>query len=338
MDRGRLVGSVVRKGTILKLERVLYRMAVVPLIAFLPASLAYKVACLRGDWCYWYDSCKRGEINRCLEEVLGDQLSPEARSRVTRDVFRLRSCQAVDVTRLLGKGQALARQVEIRGLEHIENALAAGKGAILCSAHFSSVDSCFSLIGTRGFPITVVGRWVKGNRAVENRSSIETFVSEFIHRKILQRHRHRPNIEPRPGKLGVAVQAATVLRNNELLGILLDPPVLAADRARAVPMKFLNGQALLLPGVVTIAQLIGTPVLMTFLLRSADWRHQVLQISPPVPVDGDPVAAFGNCLAVVEATIRKNPAHWVFWNSSDLVDLGLLSEKTTKVLAECRVV
>ena len=92
-------------------------------------------------------------------------------------------------------------------------------------------------------------------------------------------------------------------------------------------MDFLNGQARLIPGVTTIAQLTGTPVLMMFLRRSANWRHQVLEISPPMSMDGDTLTAFKRCLTVVETAIRQYPAHWHYWGKFALIDLGLLSEK-----------
>ena len=294
-------------------------------MAFLPAPLAYRVACLRGDWRYRLDTYAREGIMLGLKDVLGDQLNPAERARVTRNYFRLRSCEAIDVARLAGRGRALARLVEIRGLEHIEAALAAGKGAILASAHFGSFESCFSLIGAHGFPITVIGRLPsKFGRPIER------FFFQLLIRKPLEHHLHRSNIEPR-GQFDTAVQAAAILRQNELIGICLDPPVLPADCRRAVPMEFLNGQALLLPGAITIAQLTGASVLMTFMRRSADWRHQILEISPPMPLDDDTMTAFRRCLAVVEAAIRQDPAYWNFWYGlSNLFKLGLLPEKTIK--------
>ena len=93
-------------------------------------------------------------------------------------------------------------------------------------------------------------------------------------------------------------------------------------------MAFLGRQATLSPGVVTLARLTGAPVLMMFIHRSADYRHQVLDISPPVPMDGDMATAFGPCVAAIEAAIRTNPAGWVYWGeTSDLANLGLLSSR-----------
>ena len=190
----------------------------------------------------------------CLEGVLGDQLSPQVRAHITRDFFRLRSCEPVDVTHLAGKGRALARLMEIRGLEHIEAALVAGKGAILAGAHFGSFDSCFSLIDAQGFPITVIGRWL-----YRFGQPIERFFFQLLIQKPVEHHLHRPNIQPR-WQFDTAFQAAAILRKNELIGICLDAPVLSADRRRAVSMDLLNKQALLLPGAITIAQLMGALV------------------------------------------------------------------------------
>lgn len=294
-------------------------------MAFLPAPLAYILACLLGDWKYRRATNAREAIMLGLKEVLGDQLNPAERAQVTRKYFRLRHCEAIDKTRLAGRGRALARLVEVRGLEHIETALAAGKGAIIATLHVGSYDSCFSLIGAYGFPITVIGRvQSKFDRPIER-----FFFQRFI-RKPLKRHRHRPNIEPR-GQFDTAFQAAAILRKNELIGICLDAIVLPANRKHAVSIDFLNKQALLLPGAITIAQLTGAPVLMTFMRRAIDWRHQVLEISPPVPLDGDTLTNFRRFLAEGEAAIRQDPASWVYWHSPhDLVRLGLLPEETVK--------
>ena len=104
-----------------------------------------------------------------------------------------------------------------------------------------------------------------------------------------------------------------------------DAPPLDADQTHAIDVPFLGRQARLLPGVVTLARLTGAPVLMVFMYRLADYRHQVLEISPPVPVEGETATAFGRCVAAMDAAIRANPAHWVYWAiTDDLVSFGLL--------------
>jgi Kdo2-lipid IVA lauroyltransferase/acyltransferase len=304
-------------------ESVAYWLVVAPLAARLPASLAYRIACWRGDWCFRYRTGKRSQITGNLRRVLGDELGQQEAERLAREFFRMTSCEVIDVMRLRGRAWPLRKLVEIRGREHLDATLAAGKGAILCTAHFGSCNSAFSLLHASGYPLTAIGRtpW----KYATDVSSIERRLWDFLYARRLKRHRQRPNIEPWPGRFKVAVQAAVALRANEVVTISSDAPPLDADQARAVEMPFLGRKARLLPGVVSLAQLAGAPVLMMFVYRSADYHHQVLEISPPVSLEGDTVTAFGRCVAAINAAVERSPAEWVYWASTeDLSSLGLL--------------
>jgi hypothetical protein len=51
----------------------------------------------------------------------------------------------------------------------------------------------------------------------------------------------------------------------------------------------------------------------------------VLEISPPVLMQGKTATAFGRCVAAIETEIRTRPANWSYWASSDdLATMGLL--------------
>jgi len=306
-------------------ERVAYWTVTAPVLALLPAALGYRVACWRGDWLFRTEPAKRSDLASNLRLLLGDELSSDATQATVRDWFRLASCEALDVRRLRGNGKPLRRLVEIRGREHLEAALAGGKGALLCSGHFGSFDSGFSMLGASGFKVTTIGRWQ--HKYTVGLSGAERRFWNRVYTRPLERLRCRPNIEPWAGRVEVAAKAAAVLRANEVVTISIDVPPLEADRARAVEVPFLGGRATLLPGVVTLAKLTGAPVLMCFLYRSPDYRHQVLQISAPVPVDGEAGTAFGRCAAEVSAAVRTNPAHWQYLASTaDLADLGLIPQ------------
>jgi phosphatidylinositol dimannoside acyltransferase len=304
-------------------EGVAYWSAVAPAAARLPAGLGYRVACLRGDWEFRYRHGKRAELIGNLRQLIGDELSPDNAQRLARDWFRFASCEAIDVMRLRHRAGPLRRLVEIRGREHLDAALADGKGAILCSAHFGSYDSCYSLLGASGFPVTTIGRWQHNYTA--GMSSAERRFWDLVYARRLRRHRHRPNIEPWSGRITVAAQAAAILRANEVVTIAIDAPPLDKDLGRTAEVPFLGCQGRFLPGAVTLAQLTGAPVLMGFMYRTADYRHQVLEISAPVSMEGDMTAAFTRCVAEVSAAIRRSPAHWNYWASRvDLVGLGLI--------------
>jgi lauroyl/myristoyl acyltransferase len=301
-----------RAGRLLRnVEGAAYWAAAAPVLARLPAALGYRIACWRGDWLFRSQAGKRTELARNLRLVLGNELSPEAAQQVTREWYRLASCEAVDVKRLRHRARPLRRLIEIRGREHLEAALAAGKGAILCTAHFGSCSSGFSVLHASGFPVTAIGRWP--HHYMLGLSSAERWFWDRVYARPLRRDRQRPNIEPWPGRVEVAVRAAAALRANEVVTISIDSPPLDSERARAVEVPFLGRQVWLLPGAVVLAQVTGAPLLMGFLYRAADYRHQVWEISAPVPVEGETAMAFGRCAAEVSAAIRRSPAHWDFW-------------------------
>jgi len=304
-------------------EGVVYWLVVAPLAACLPASLAYRIACWRGDLCFRYRAEKRSDVVLNLGRVLGNEFSAGGAEGLAREFFRMQSCEAIDVMRLRGRARALGKLVEIRGREQLDAALAAGRGAILCTAHVGSFSSAFSLLHASGYPLTAIGRtyWNYG----ADTSRIERWLWDFACARRLLRHRQRPNIEPWPGRLQVAAQAAAALRANEVVAIASDAPPLEADQARAVNVSFLGRQATLLPGVMGLARLTGAPVLMMFIYRSPDRRHQFLEISPPVSTEGEVVKAFGRCVAAMDAAVRRSPAEWFYWaNTEDLSSLGLL--------------
>jgi Kdo2-lipid IVA lauroyltransferase/acyltransferase len=327
--RGRRTGRASRPGAV-RAERLLrgaegaaYWLVVAPLAARLPASLAYRIACWRGDWSSRYRTGKRSDVMRNLRLVLGDEVGQEEAEHLTREFFRMISCEVIDVMRLRGQAKSLGKLVEIRGREHLDAALAGGKGAILCSAHFGSAGCGFSLLHAGGVPVTSIGRAL--SYQMPGMSSAERRLWDFVCIRRLRRHRQRPGIDLQPGRVQGAAQAAVVLRANEVVTMSSDAPPVDADRARAVEVPFLGRQARLLPGVVALARLTGAPVLMVFMYRSADYRHQVLEISPPVPMEGEPAKVFGRCVAAMDAAIRTSPAQWVYWASTDdLASLGLL--------------
>jgi len=309
-----------------KLESSIYRMFIVPLVALLPAIFAYGIALLIGDLRYRFYKEYREEIESTLAHVFGNRLSPEGRSRAARDWYRLRSCETVDVMRLVGNGNALSRLVHVRGLEHIENALAEGKGAFLCSAHFGSYRCCFSLLGSLGFPVTLITNWSYDD---DHLSPIDRLFYRLLQDRPVVHHLRRPNIVRRQGRIGVAVQAAILLRRNELIANMLDhsdygDPVAPPDSAGHISVDFLDGKATLLPGAISIAQLTGAKVLVILLRRSHDWRHQVLEIFPPIPVQGDALEAFRKCLAILENAIYQNPSHWIKWNYTAMSQLRMM--------------
>lgn len=307
-----------------RLEILTYWLVAAPLVACLPSKLAYGFACRRADWIFRYWPGESAIITRNLRQVLGETLSSAEAERLARGVLRAGSCEVIDIMRLRGRARPLRKLVEIRGREHLEAAIAAGKGAILCTAHFGSYDSAFSLIHASGFPVTEIGHWwwdyFPGVSSAVRRFWV------FTHGRRLQRYRQGPHIEPWAEGIMSAMHAVAVLRRNEVIGICSDAYPGKSDRSRTVKVPFLGREATMLPGVISLARQSGAPILMMFAYRSEDYRHQVVEISPPLSMEGEPETAFLRCAAAMEAAITTNPALWHFWGETDygLAELGLI--------------
>src|SRR5262249_28944363 len=181
-------------------EGVAYWAVAAPVLARLPAAVGYRIACWRGDFLFRCQAGKRDSLARNVRSVLGNELSHEATRQVVRDWFRFLSCGVIDVKRLRRGAWPLRRLIEIRGSEHLAAALAAGKGAILCSAHFGSHASGLSVLHASGFPVTHIGRW-DHNYNYDYRvnyqrragvSSAERWFWERAYARPLLRYRQRP--------------------------------------------------------------------------------------------------------------------------------------------------
>ena len=315
------------KNVLLTVDQYVYHGLVAPLAAFLPAQLAYGVALFRSDLRYQLQGSYRRQIKYSLEFLFGDRFSDKQRDQVVRDYFRSKSCETIDAMRMLGRGKSLLELVEVRGLEHLDAALASGKGAILCGAHFGSPKSCFSLIGALGFPVTAVARWSYGN---EPTRKLKKLFYRLEHDYPASSHFSRPNIE-RWGERNIltAAQAAAVLRRNEFVAIMIDSEVKPGDTSKPMVFSFLGRKTILVPGATTIAQVTGAPAIVVLLHRTSDWRHQILEVFPSIHVERDPLVAFRQCLSFVEEAIKRYPSQWKFLPYNERKFLPINEEEYT---------
>src|ERR1700691_4218123 len=191
-------------------EGVAYWGVVAPVLARMPGPLAYRSACWRGDRLYRSHASKRANTERHLRLFLGGGLGRVAARQAARDWFRFASCEAVDVARLRHRARPLRRLVKIEGREHLEAALADGKGAILCCAHFGSYNSALSVLHASGVPVNTIGRWQ--HKYTAGMSAFERRLWDWVVARRVRRHRQRPMIEPWPGRGEGAALAASPLR------------------------------------------------------------------------------------------------------------------------------
>ncbi|MBA2448290.1 MAG: hypothetical protein H0V51_09725, partial [Chloroflexi bacterium] len=138
-----LCGALVYRATLLA----------VALAGRVPPAVAYPILDRLGDLLWLLDRPARRAVEGNLRRVLGGR-GPRWRWAV-RGVFRHGARGYYDTFRLprLSAAEILAL-VPVRGWEHLDGALARGAGAIIVTAHMSSVGLAAQSIAARGHPTT----------------------------------------------------------------------------------------------------------------------------------------------------------------------------------------
>ena len=317
--------AISRRLVRMELAAIRYQLV---LVALLPSRLAYGIGTVIGELQYQVESPEREMVLKCLELALGGQLDPEGRARVARVHFRRGVYREIDRLSLAGSGRRLVDLVRVEGLEHVEQALSQGRGAVIGSAHFGSYEAAVGCLWARGFPIRLIAfpsrhrhlsLWQKLVRGRGTRLLID----RVYRSRLLQ-----PSIYVEGGTRGeVVAKASRALQRNEVVLTMLDLVESPSRHPNAPAVPFLNGLAYLPSGVVRIAKSAGAPMLILLIHRSRDWRHQVMEISAPIPTEGEVNEVNRRCARVIEDAIRSEPAHWRSWSYWTMASLGLLQKQ-----------
>jgi lauroyl/myristoyl acyltransferase len=300
------------------------RLAMTQLSMATPASVAYRLACVQGERDYHRHAWIHQTIPENMAIVLGETLPIVEGQRIALEYARLRRCEAVDRLQLAANSGRLRAVMEVRGADHLRQALEAGHGALLCTAHYGSYLAAAGRLGAEGFPVSLIRAHFQEETDALGLGKIERRRRKMLARRYLERY-IQETIFTGDGQFSTGVQVARRLRQNEVVISFLDPPPQAADLTRAVDAPFFGHAARLLPGSVAIAQRLGTPILMMFAYRAPDYAHSTLEISAPITPEATPAATLARCLAVIEDAIRTRPAEWFYWPRTDtLQELDLL--------------
>jgi phosphatidylinositol dimannoside acyltransferase len=194
-----------------------------------------------------------------------------------------------------------ARAVDWEGREHLDAALAQGRGVVLCTAHFGAKQLLQVALGHAGYAVNQINYHLPES----NLSWAQARVSQRWRRRIEE------SIPCRFISAGAFMRDAfRCLRRNELL-------IVAADGAGIrelmddsfQPRRFL-GRAMRFPtNYVSLAARTGAALLPVFAVR--DGRRHRLVFHPPLAAEGE--QAVRDYVALLENHVRRRPDLWEFW-------------------------
>jgi len=206
----------------------------------------------------------------------------------------------------------VGKHVTMEGIEHVEKALASGKGAVLVHMHFGSKQFPLVALGLNGYPVTQVG--YRDTSAGDY---------SFIHRQVHLRLRLKieARFKAKHVHLGEFMRPLyRCLQNNELLMIAGDG--IGGRRnpgLNYLPIPFLGRQMLFPPGPARLALSTGAPLIPVFCVQEdGKWHYRVL-FEPPIEQQDtgnqqlDVLANIGCIAKAFERYIKRHPDHWMFW-------------------------
>lgn len=181
----------------------------------------------------------------------------------------------------------------VNGFEHLDAALAAGKGAMLITGHLGNWERAAHIVAARGYKLSVVAR--DANDTDLNRHVLKIRQAHGV--EVLSR--------------GHAARAILKkLKANEIIAILPD------QNSGDIFIPFFGKPCGTVTGPSSIFEKTGAPMLLVTTERIAPGQYR-LDIHPPLePVEGYDVVegmtrAINNAL---EAQIRRVPDQWLWFH------------------------
>jgi KDO2-lipid IV(A) lauroyltransferase len=226
------------------------------------------------------------------------ELPDEARFAIARESWRHAAWGMLDAARARRfSDDELRRRVRFENLELLRKGLERGRGALILTLHFGSIELALMAAPLHGFDLSVVGRplpnpWIRRHMA-EQRTRTGA--------RLLEHEQ-------------VATRVLAALREGRCVAFLNDQ---YARRRGGILAPFFGARCYTAPGIALLALRSGAPVFPFYTLREAPDRHVAvvlpeLEIERTGDVRRDVARATAATNAALEAIIRKRPEQWLW--------------------------
>lgn len=232
-----------------------------------------------------------------LNRALGDELTEKEQKKIIREFFSNFGMYIVEVLRIPHMTlKENKKRVEIEDWEHMESALARGRGVILVATHLDNVDLGGCSMAMRGAPIAVVVRKL-GKTA-------EEFISGV---------RENTGVTIISGK-GTKDIIKDLLAENKIVTIVIDQHL---SRYRSIACKFFGQWASTTPAPARFAFETGATIVPAVIQRKEKAGYHHIRVLPPFELETPSTDLDINIRhnterlnRIAEGWIREAPNQW----------------------------
>ena len=275
-------------------------MAVLRLVCLLPHRVALSIGRALGLLAHAASGSRRAIVRRNIE-LCFPELSPGERDALARKHFKSLGMAMIEMG--LGRWASdrhLASITRLIGVEHVHEALGAGRGVILLSAHFTTLEIMGRVLATQIPPFDAVFR--------KNRSD---FMTE------LQRSGREVSADTTIEKRDIKKMVRSLRRGRAVWYA----PDQSYNRKGAEVIEFFGVPAMHTTATSTLARLGEAVTIPFFPLRNPDGTYE-MRLFPPLDdfPGGDAIVDTKRYIALLEEHIRRVPEQY-FWIHRKFKDL-----------------
>lgn len=267
------------------------------LTARLPRTIAYPLCALGGELYFWLNPKHSHKAVENFAVLLADEPTA-ARVRLTaRRSFRNYSKSLFDFFRQMTIDPDLIEvDTYVEGAEHLDAALAEGRGVVLVTPHFGNWDLAAALTAARGYAIVALA---------------DRFTPPEVDRLVLL-GRNRTGIGIVTLDSGSLRRTLQALRSNIIVAILVDRP----QREGGVGVDFFGAPAWFPSGAARFALRADAPILFGYVGRRPGDRtffgcYQPLALPPRTGDETEDIRAWTQAMVhAIEDLLRQYPDQW----------------------------
>jgi KDO2-lipid IV(A) lauroyltransferase len=260
------------------------------ILRVVPPGLRHAAATPGGAAWFWLSAGQRRAALENYAAALGRESSDPEVSRVARRAFQNYGRMLTDFL-LLGSltSEELIERMSLDGREHLDAALALGRGAIMAVPHMGSWDMAGSYAGALGYPIAAVA---------------ERFPGSLNDAVVRTRQRFGLNVIA----LGrSAVRGITqALQANSIVALLCD-----LEQGPGVSVRFFGRRAVVPGGPAAIALKTGAALMPACQYATSPGHHEVHLDAPLTWAGGETKEGLmQRVVSRFEDFIREHPDQW----------------------------